>query len=133
MNLSGSWNSQIISNNNGTMISENETLYLNPKGTFSMTFFVNLKKDALYIKDFKIEAGGNWKEVNGTLVYVIKYFNIPKALTSYGINKQSIDNLVTMFKQRYPKDKIIIRWITKEENSSFTVKTEKGNFIKYSR
>jgi len=133
MNLSGNWKSYSKTINNGSTTVEDEILTLNPDGTFSTTINVNVIKGESYLKNLKILVDGIWKERQGTMVFVIKNFNIPSPVKVNKLNTDSVNAIVDIFKNRYTLDTIIIRWILKEEGTSYTVKTEENKFITYSK
>ena len=133
MNLSGNWHSYTKDLRIDGLTIEDETLTLNPRGTFNILLLVSVKKGVNYVKELRITVNGIWKERQGTMVFVVKKLDVPSAKKVYGINPKSLENIANIFKNRYRKDSIWIRWIVNEEKSSFTVNTEDGSQIIYKR
>ena len=133
MNLSGNWHSYTKDLKSDGLTIEDETLTLNPQGTFNILLLVSVKKGVNYVKELRITVNGLWKERLGVMVFVVKNLDVPSAKKIYGINPKSLENIANVFKNRYRKDSIWIRWIVKEENNSYSVNTEEGATIIYKR
>ena len=132
-NISGNWHASSRTLNNGTETIEKEYLTLDPNGTFSLLLLVSLKKDEAFIKDLRIEVGGNWESRYNTLVYVIKTVNVPSAKEVYLISQKSLENLAANFKYRYENDRIHINKIKTLDNRNLLIINEQGSGTKYAR
>jgi len=131
--ISGNWHTSTRALNNGTETIEKEYLTLNPNGTFSLVLLVSLKKDEAFVKDLRIEIGGNWESRDNTLVYVIKTVNVPNAKEVYLISQKSLENLAANFKYKYENDRIHINKIQMLDNRNLVILSEQNRETKYVR
>jgi hypothetical protein len=131
--ISGNWHATSRTLNNGTETIEKEYLTLNPNGTFSLVLLVSLKKDEAFVKDLRIEIGGNWESRDNTLVYVIKTVNVPNAKEVYLISQKSLENLAANFKYKYENDRIHINKIQMFDDKNLVILSEQNGETKYVR
>jgi len=92
-----------------------------------------LKKDEAFVKDLRIEIGGNWESRDNTLVYVIKTVNVPNAKEVYLISQKSLENLAANFKYKYENDRIHINKIQMLDNKNLVILSEQNRETKYVR
>ena len=132
INLSGNWYSGSKTNNNRTILSERETIYLNSNGTFNLTLLASAKNGNNYMNDLKITASGIWKERNSIVVFVLKKFYVTNPTRMNGISQQSLNNMISGFRSRYGKDMIIINTL-KSTNNGMSLTNSSGRTTYYNR